>query len=57
MRTRLPLAFLAPDLQAAILEGLQPPDLTLADLLRSGIPMDWAEQRVLFTSTPRIPVN
>lgn len=48
IRTRLPFAFLAPDLQDAILEGRQPPDLTVAKLLREGIPLDWAEQRHRF---------
>ncbi|GHC66420.1 hypothetical protein [Neogemmobacter tilapiae] len=44
VRNRIPLAFLAPRLQALILEGRQPPDLSLARLLRDGIPMDWEEQ-------------
>jgi site-specific DNA recombinase len=48
IRTRLPFAFLDPDLQDAILEGRQPPDLTVAKLLRQGIPLDWAEQRHMF---------
>jgi site-specific DNA recombinase len=48
IRTRLPFAFLDPDLQDAILEGRQPPDLTVAKLLRQGIPLDWAEQRRRF---------
>jgi site-specific DNA recombinase len=41
---RIPLAFLAPRLQTAILQGWQLPDLSVARLLREGIPMDWAEQ-------------
>lgn len=42
----LPLAWLAPDITAAILEGRQPPQLT-AKFLRnlSELPLDWAEQR------------
>ncbi len=42
----LPLAFLAPDITAAILNGRQPPSLT-ATRLRSvrPIPVDWTEQR------------
>ena len=48
IRTRIPLAFLAPKLQSVILEGRQPPDLSLAQLLRDGIPMDWREQAQLF---------
>ena len=48
IRTRIPLAFLAPKVQAAILDGRQPVDLSLAQLLRDGIPMDWSEQREIF---------
>ena len=39
------LAFLAPDIQRAILAGEQPPSLTLARLLHEPIPTDWADQR------------
>lgn len=39
------LAFLAPDVQRAILEGTQAPSLTLARLLHEPIPTDWADQR------------
>jgi hypothetical protein len=45
------LAFLAPDLLAAILDGRQPEGLTAARLLqecRRGLPPDWREQRALF---------
>lgn len=38
------LAFLAPDLQRAILAGRQQSDLTLAQLLEVPIPTLWAEQ-------------
>ncbi len=48
IRTRIPLAFLAPKLQAAILDGRQPVDLSVAALLRDGIPLDWTEQARLF---------
>jgi hypothetical protein len=41
------LAFLAPDIQRAILEGRQPPGLKLADLLRLELPLGWNEQRHL----------
>ena len=44
----LPLAWLAPDLTAAILDGRQPPAITLAGLTRQPLPMDWDEQRRLF---------
>lgn len=37
-------ALLAPDIVDMILEGLQPPELTL-DRLFDHLPMDWAEQR------------
>lgn len=40
-------AFLAPDIVAAILEGRQPPQLTV-EKLRLGAPLLWAEQRSLF---------
>jgi DNA invertase Pin-like site-specific DNA recombinase len=40
----LQFAFLAPDIVEAILEGRQPPDLTVQKLLR-GFPLGWAEQR------------
>lgn len=48
IRTRIPLAFLAPKVQAAILDGRQPADLSVAQLIRDGIPMDWREQAQLF---------
>ena len=48
IRTRIPLAFLAPKLQAAILDGRQPADLCVARLLRDGSPMDWSEQAQIF---------
>jgi hypothetical protein len=37
-------SFLAPDIVEAILDGHQPPDLTVQKLLRS-LPLAWAEQR------------
>ncbi len=40
-----PLVFLAPDIQQAILEGRQPPALTLDQLLKLRIPTAWPEQR------------
>jgi hypothetical protein len=39
-----PLAFLAPDIIEAILEGTQPRDLTLAELCQR-LPLAWREQR------------
>jgi DNA invertase Pin-like site-specific DNA recombinase len=42
------LAFLAPDIQRAILEGRQPADLKLADLVsRRELPLGWDDQRQL----------
>lgn len=48
IRTRIPLAFLAPKLQAAILDGRQPPHVSVAQFLREDIPLDWTEQTRLF---------
>jgi site-specific DNA recombinase len=44
----LNLAFLAPDLTKAILNGEQPPGLRLAHLLAAELPVSWKEQRALF---------
>ena len=49
-RRILRLAFLAPDLQQAILEGRQPKTLTLAHLIESDIPLLWSEQRRLIAA-------
>ena len=44
----IPLAFLAPDITTAILEGRQPIDLTLDRLLSlMPLPLDWDAQRQL----------
>lgn len=44
----LPLAFLAPDIITAILDGNHPVDLTAKHLKRlADLPMDWNEQREL----------
>ncbi len=48
VRNRIPLAFLAPHLQAAILDGRQPADFSVAKLVRDGIPTDWKEQARMF---------
>jgi DNA invertase Pin-like site-specific DNA recombinase len=47
----LPLAFLAPDIVTLIIEGRQPPTLTVERLARRRhpLPMDWAEQRAMLT--------
>ncbi len=44
----LPLAFLAPDLIEAIIDGRQPPRLSLIGLIKATLPMRWDEQRALF---------
>jgi hypothetical protein len=40
------LAFLAPDIQQAILDGRQPVGLTLKNLRERDIPVAWADQRI-----------
>jgi DNA invertase Pin-like site-specific DNA recombinase len=50
-RQILRLAFLAPDLQRAILDGRQPPSLTVGSILTMDIPMVWADQRRLLRTT------
>lgn len=59
IRTRIQLAFLSPQIQEAILDGTQPPDLTLERLVRSAIPLDWAEQarKYGFTQDRTFPVS
>lgn len=42
------LAFLAPDIQQAILAGHQPPGLTPAELMAEGFPLAWDAQRDRF---------
>lgn len=46
----LPLAYLAPDLVAAILDGRQPPALTLAALTEPPLPLSWDAQRRRFAA-------
>jgi hypothetical protein len=46
------LAFLAPDIQRAILKGEQPPWLTLKQLTDSELPSNWGEQRDKFAFSP-----
>jgi site-specific DNA recombinase len=41
----LRLNYLAPDIQAAIVDGTQPPDLTPKKLIFSLLPLDWEQQR------------
>lgn len=42
------LAYLSPGITQAILDGTQPGQLTLADLMQRDIPAGWAEQRRAF---------
>ncbi|MBC2776607.1 recombinase family protein [Parasphingopyxis marina] len=50
LRRLLRLAFLAPDLQRAILDGRQPPGLQLERLMQGEIPVRWDEQRAMFAA-------
>jgi hypothetical protein len=47
-RRLIRLAFLAPDLQQAILDGTQPADLNLDHLIAKPLPVDWKAQRRMF---------
>lgn len=47
VRTLVTLAFLAPDIAEAILNGTQPTDLALRNFGAKKIPFEWAEQRRL----------
>lgn len=50
----LPLAFLAPDVSEAILNGNQPEVLTAGALRRlPDLPLDWTEQRRVLGFEPR----
>jgi hypothetical protein len=53
------LAFLAPDLQRAILAGQQPPGLTLETLLHTPMPILWSDQAAIIESlgvtSPTVP--
>ena len=48
VRKLLPLAFLAPDIFEAILDGRQPRDLSLETLAYTSIPRRWEDQRRQF---------
>jgi site-specific DNA recombinase len=47
-RNLMNLAFLAPDIQAAILAGCQPPGLSAQQIVARTIPLEWAAQRERF---------
>lgn len=51
MSKLLQLAFLAPDLTEAILDGNQPNELTLTNVRARVIPLDWVAQRESFART------
>ncbi|MBT5459438.1 MAG: hypothetical protein HOK82_22805 [Rhodospirillaceae bacterium] len=50
LRRLVRLAFLAPELQRAILAGKQPPGLTLEQLMRTPMPILWSDQAAMFDS-------
>lgn len=41
------LTYLAPDIELAIRDGVQPPTVTKTALLKANLPLDWATQRTL----------
>ncbi|WP_416832253.1 MAG: recombinase family protein [Erythrobacter sp.] len=47
------LAFLAPDIQRAIIDGAQPPGLNLERLIKSDLPIDWQKQRAVLGFEPQ----
>lgn len=49
VRNTLKLAFLAPDIQRAILDGRQPRSLTAPALADLNLPMLWSEQRSMLS--------
>ena len=48
----LRLSYLAPDIQAAIVDGTQPASLTRKKLVFSALPLDWEQQRHLLGFDP-----
>jgi len=44
----LRVAFLAPEIKAKILEGVSDERLTLQNIMRQDVPLDWDDQRALF---------
>lgn len=50
-RSLAPIAFLAPDIQQAILEGRQPVGVTLQSLRGRALPVSWEDQRALLGFT------
>jgi site-specific DNA recombinase len=48
LRRLMSLAFLAPEIQRAMLEGRQPAGLSATQLTQAGVPLAWADQRQAF---------
>lgn len=48
IRVRCQLAFLSPRIQKAILNGTQPPELSVDRIIRTGVPLDWTKQEHQF---------
>jgi DNA invertase Pin-like site-specific DNA recombinase len=48
IRTRAQLAILSPAIQLATLEGRQPPEPTLEQIIRKPVPLDWTVQARLY---------
>ncbi|TDK49687.1 recombinase family protein [Antarcticimicrobium luteum] len=48
IRNRAQLAFLSPKIQAAILDGTQPAELSLKRLVSVTVPLDWRDQEQMF---------
>ncbi|WP_312733859.1 recombinase family protein [Brevundimonas sp.] len=46
----LRVAFLAPDLKQAILDGAAPEGLSLYAIMHRGLPLDWDDQRAMFAA-------
>ena len=46
-RKLIRLALLAPDIQKQILDGRQPPGLTVSQLIACDLPLGWVEQRAM----------
>ena len=51
------LTYLAPDIVAAIMDGVQPAGLTAKGLLQANLPMDWAQQRQLLGFPSRAEIQ
>ncbi|HBS49006.1 MAG TPA: hypothetical protein DEA05_02430 [Rhodobacteraceae bacterium] len=45
IRNRAQLAFLSPKIQAAFLDGTQPPELPLKHLVSVTLPLGWCDQK------------